>query len=97
MALTPNLKALYTSSLVGGARAAWRVRAAGMRDHHEERTMKRLGLALALLLLAALCSAQDAPDFRPASTNVWDAQYPRVDSRGGSRSGSRRPTPRRSG
>ncbi len=52
-------------------------------NHHEERTMRRLGLALALLpCLAAPCSAQDASDFHPASTNVWDAQYPRVDSTG---------------
>jgi hypothetical protein len=34
--------------------------------------MKQLGLAL----------AQDTADFRPASTNVWDAPYPRVDSKG---------------
>ena len=45
--------------------------------------MTRLGLALALLpCLAGPCSAQDASDFHPASTNVWDAQYPRVDSTG---------------
>ena len=45
--------------------------------------MKRLGLALAILFcLAALASAQESADFRPASTNVWDAQYPRVDSNG---------------
>ena len=46
--------------------------------------MKRLGVALVLLAcLPALCSAQEeAADFRPASTNVWDAQYPRVDSKG---------------
>ena len=45
--------------------------------------MTRLGLALVLLpCLAALCSAQEPADFRPASSNVWDAQYPRVDSKG---------------
>ena len=45
--------------------------------------MKRPGLALVLLpCLAALASAQEPADFRPASTNVWDAQYPRVDSKG---------------
>jgi enterochelin esterase family protein len=45
--------------------------------------MKRIGLALVLLTgVSALCSAQEAADFRPASTNVWDAQYPRVDSAG---------------
>jgi enterochelin esterase family protein len=41
----------------------------------------------AVLLLAGLCavqgsSAQEAGDFRPAETNVWGAQYPRVDSTG---------------
>ena len=45
--------------------------------------MKRTGLGLAFLLcVAAFGSAQDAGDFRPASTNVWDAQYPRVDGKG---------------
>lgn len=45
--------------------------------------MTRPGLALALLLCGAgLCSAQETTDFLPASTNVWNAQYPRVDSKG---------------
>lgn len=45
--------------------------------------MKRLGMVLVLLLcLAGLGSAQEPGDFRPASTNVWDAQYPRVDGKG---------------
>ena len=45
--------------------------------------MTRLGLALVLLpCLAALGAAQEPSDFRPASSNVWDAQYPRVDSKG---------------
>src|ERR1043166_6263798 len=45
--------------------------------------MKRSGLTLAILLcMAALTYAQESSDFRPASTNVWDAQYPRVDSKG---------------
>ena len=40
--------------------------------------MTRLGLALVLLpCLAALGAAQEPSDFRPASSNVWDAQYPR--------------------
>ena len=43
--------------------------------------MTRLGLALVLLpCLAALGAAQEPSDFRPASSNVLDAQYPRVDS-----------------
>ena len=36
-----------------------------------------------LLLLASLSSAQEpGADFRPADTNVWGAEYPRVDSAG---------------
>jgi enterochelin esterase-like enzyme len=42
--------------------------------------MKRLGLGL--LLLASVGSAQESADFQPASTNVWGAQYPRVDGAG---------------
>ena len=42
--------------------------------------MMRAGLAF--LLFASLCYAQEPGDFQPASTNVWDAQYPRVDSAG---------------
>jgi enterochelin esterase-like enzyme len=34
------------------------------------------------LLLASVCSAQESPEFRPATTNVWGAQYPRVDDAG---------------
>lgn len=43
--------------------------------------MKRLGIAI-VVLLSALCSAQIAGDFQPATTNVWGAEYPRVDSAG---------------
>src|SRR4051794_27426197 len=32
------------------------------------------------LLLASVCVAQDSADFKPASSNVLDAQYPKVDS-----------------
>lgn len=44
-------------------------------------------IAIALLLFATLfctreCHAQDAGDFHPASTNVWGAEYPRVDGTG---------------
>jgi len=45
--------------------------------------MKHFGVAL--LLLAAVSSpslAQDAAGFQPATTNVWGAQYPRVDGAG---------------
>jgi len=42
--------------------------------------MKHVGWTL--LLAAGLCSAQDSGGFRPAETNVWGAQYPRVDGAG---------------
>jgi len=48
--------------------------------------MRQLGTALlittSLGLGAGLGVAQDAADFHPATTNVWDAQYPRVDLSG---------------
>jgi enterochelin esterase family protein len=45
--------------------------------------MTRLGLLLVMMsCLATLCAAQEPTDFHPASTNVWDAQYPRVDGSG---------------
>ena len=37
---------------------------------------------MALVLLSSLCCAQESGDFRPASTNVWGAEYPKVDSAG---------------
>ena len=42
--------------------------------------MKHLGIAI--ILLAGFCFGQDTGDFQPASTNVWGAEYPRVDSTG---------------
>jgi enterochelin esterase-like enzyme len=42
--------------------------------------MKQLGWAL--FLAASLGSAQEPLDFRPAATNVWGAEYPRVDGNG---------------
>ena len=42
--------------------------------------MKHVGWAV--LLFATVCSAQEPSEFRPAETNVWGAQYPRVDSAG---------------
>jgi enterochelin esterase-like enzyme len=41
--------------------------------------MKMKLVGLLGLMVASLCCAQDG-DFQPASTNVLDAQYPRVDS-----------------
>jgi len=35
-----------------------------------------------ILLLGCACWAQESSDFQPSATNVWDAQYPRVDSTG---------------
>jgi len=42
--------------------------------------MMRAGLAF--LLLVSFCWAQEPGGFQAAATNVWDAQYPRVDSAG---------------
>jgi enterochelin esterase-like enzyme len=42
--------------------------------------MKQVGMAI--LLFASFCCAQEPSDFQPAETNVWGAQYPRVDSTG---------------
>ena len=39
-------------------------------------------VAIAYLLAAAFCSAQNQDTFAPAATNVWGAAYPRVDSAG---------------
>jgi enterochelin esterase-like enzyme len=46
--------------------------------------MKRLGVLFILFasLLASLGRAQESGDFQPATTNVWGADYPRVDSTG---------------
>jgi enterochelin esterase-like enzyme len=35
-----------------------------------------------VFLLSTSCWAQESGDFRPATTNVWGAEYPRVDSGG---------------
>jgi len=42
--------------------------------------MKKVGIAI--FLLASLCCAQESGGFQAASTNVWGAEYPRVDSAG---------------
>lgn len=39
-------------------------------------------MAIVLALVASVCGAQESGDFRPASTNVWGADYPRVDEAG---------------
>ena len=44
--------------------------------------MKRIGIAVCLFLLSSFCYAQSAGEFKPASTNVWGAEYPRVDATG---------------
>jgi enterochelin esterase family protein len=41
-----------------------------------------LRTAVLLLLFASLSSAQQASNFQPSSTNVWGAEYPRVDETG---------------
>lgn len=37
-------------------------------------------LAIAFVMAASLCCAQENGDFKPAATNVQDAQYPRVEA-----------------
>ena len=37
-------------------------------------------LAIAVVMAASLCCAQENGNFKPASTNVLDAQYPRVEA-----------------
>jgi enterochelin esterase family protein len=48
--------------------------------------MKRLTLILLAMLCGAMFAqvsyAQETSDFKPATTNVWGAEYPRVDSQG---------------
>ena len=39
-------------------------------------------LVLLTILIATFCYAQDQSGFQPASTNVWGAKYPSVDSTG---------------
>jgi enterochelin esterase-like enzyme len=39
-------------------------------------------VAIILLLLGNICWAQDSGDFKPSDTNVWGADYPKVDSTG---------------
>lgn len=39
-------------------------------------------VAMAIVLFASFCCAQEPGNFQPASTNVWGAEYPRVDSAG---------------
>ncbi len=44
--------------------------------------MKLVGISIVVLLSATLCLAQAPDSFQPATTNVWGAAYPRVDSAG---------------
>ena len=37
---------------------------------------------IAILLLTSLCYAQNPNSFEPASTNVWGAEFPRIDATG---------------
>ena len=44
--------------------------------------MKPLLTVIFLLsLFSILSGGQESADFRPAETNVWGAEYPRVDNR----------------
>lgn len=40
------------------------------------------GFAILIVLLSSACWAQESGDFRPATTNVWGADFPRVDTSG---------------
>jgi enterochelin esterase-like enzyme len=42
--------------------------------------MKQLGMVL--VFLASVCAAEERGGFQPATTNVWGAEYPRVDGAG---------------
>src|SRR5215470_7789307 len=44
--------------------------------------MKMSRVGLVILLFASLFFAQSPSDFQPAPTNVWGAEYPRVDNAG---------------
>ena len=48
--------------------------------------MRQVGLSVLLAAsacsMAGLCAAQESCDFKPATTNVWGAEYPRVDGAG---------------
>ena len=44
--------------------------------------MQRFAILIFLLLLSSFCWAQSSGDFQPSATNVWGAEYPRVDSTG---------------
>lgn len=39
-------------------------------------------VVMAIILFAGFCSAQEPGSFQPAETNVWGAEYPRVDGTG---------------
>ncbi len=47
-----------------------------------ERFRNILLASLCCAFFAGFCCAQEANDFQPATTNVWGAEYPRVDSAG---------------
>jgi enterochelin esterase-like enzyme len=49
-------------------------------DSNQEIEMKHLGMVI--IFVASLCCAQVSEVFQPSSTNVWGAEYPRVDSAG---------------
>src|SRR5436305_8421620 len=44
--------------------------------------VRPMKLGLAIVLFASMCCAQTSSDFHPAETNVWGAEYPRVDDSG---------------
>lgn len=44
--------------------------------------MKQVGIMLIVLFVSVFCYTQESGDFHSASTNVWGAEYSKVDSAG---------------
>jgi len=49
-------------------------------ESFEESTMRCF--VLAVVLVSVFCAAQESGTFQPSTTNVWGAEYPRIDSAG---------------
>src|SRR5215471_5066805 len=78
---------------VADKEAAFKAELASQRDappsfskETRRKQMKRFWIILFAVLwcplFTSVCCAQEAGDFQPATTNVWGAEYPRVDGTG---------------
>jgi hypothetical protein len=65
-------------AVVGERRAIWFPNQPCGEACLDGRTQMKL-IGIGVLLEASLCFAQDSSDFKPATSNVLDAQYPKVD------------------